>query len=385
MQCDEERPICRHCARRGEECDISDNPANTDATHTAVSNPSQSPGSERSRIALPLSRSLTNSGSTAGMAGLTLLDMELLHHYSVSTALTLSPDPAVRNYFQVNVPQLGFSHIYVLQCVLALAASHLAHFRPEARRYYYSHAKARHTAATSVATPLLSNISKTNVIPMYCFSITTLFIAFASLRDEEDLLIDAGDVTPSWLAMFRGVRTVLESDNRAIYKSSVSYLFYSSETNKIWEFKQSDQPALLDFLAHIESLAVEDEQTKELLLNAFQNLRRAFYFFYEVDLGNESRIRALFSWMYKVPDGFLVLLRQRNSTALCILAFFCILLHRLEHNWWFQGWGTHLIERLYEALDEVHRFRITWPVQEIGWIPKREMSHTAYYSTPPTT
>ena len=318
------------------------------------------------------------------MPGLTLLDMELLHHYSVSTSLTLSPDPAVRNYFTVSVPQLGFSHIYVLQSVLALAASHLAHFRPESRQYYYAHAKARHTAATSVATPLLSNISKANAIPMYCFSIMTLFIAFASLRDQEDLLIDVSDVTPSWLALFRGVRTVLESDNRAIYKSSISYLFSSKTTNDTWQSKQSEQPALMDFLEHIEAITSEDEQTKLLLLNAFQNLRRAFYFFYEAGGGNESKTKALFTWMYKVPDEFLVLLRQRNSTALCVLAFFCILLHHVEHNWWFQGWGTHLIERIYDALDEGHRFRITWPVQEIGWIPKREMSQTPYYGTPPT-
>ena len=76
--------------------------------------------------------------------------------------------------------------------------------------------------------------------------------------------------------------------------------------------------------------------------------------------------------MYKVQDGFLALLNARHPKALCVLAFFCVILHRLEYNWWFQGWGTHLIERLYGALDDGHRLWIRWPIQQIGWIPKRD-------------
>lgn len=327
---------------------------------------------------------LTDTGG-AGITNLTILDLELLHHYSISTSLTLSSDPITRNYFLVNVPQLGFSHPYVLYSVLALAASHLAHFRPESRQYYYAHAKARHTAATSTAAPLLSDISIANAVPMYCFSIFTLFIAFASLRDEEDALFDANNVIPSWLALFRGVRTVLESNNRAIYSSSISFLFHSPGINEIWQSNQSDLEALTDFQGYIAVSTSEDEQTRQILLDAFQDLRRAFYFFYGEELGNEAKIRSLFTWMYKIPDEFLSLLRDKNSKALCIMAFFCVLLHRLEYNWWFQGWSTHLIDRIYTALDDVHRFWIKWTIQEIGWIPKRETSQIAYYSTPPTT
>lgn len=332
-----------------------------------------------SRVLLP-----TDDGVLARMTNLTMLDLELLHHYSVSTALTLSSDPVVRDYFLVSVPQLGFSHPYVLQSLLALAASHLAHFRPESRQYYYAHAKARHTTATSMAAPLLSDISTTDAIPMYCFSIMTLFIAFASLRDEDDFASDANDIFPSWLALFRGVRTVLESNNRAIYSSSISFLFYSSEVNQLWQIKQSDLEALLEFQGYLNSRTSEDVQTRKILLDTFQDLRRAFYFFYGEELGNEAKIRGLYTWMYKIPDEFLSLLRNRNHKALCILAFVCVLIHRLEYNWWFQGWGVHLIDRIYGALDEVHRFWIKWPIQQIGWVPRREMTQAACYNTPPT-
>ncbi|KAF9877500.1 FAD binding domain-containing protein [Colletotrichum karsti] len=242
-----------------------------------------------------------------------ILDLELLHHYTVSTAPTLSGDPVTRNYFLVGVPQLGFSHPYVLYSVLALAASHLAHFRPESRQYYYAHSKARHNMATSMAAPLLSNISITNLIPMHSFSIMTLFIAFANLRDEED---DSNEFLPSWLPLFRGVRTVLQSNNGAIYTSPISYLFYSVKVNEIWQTKISDVEALVDFQGYIEESTPEDDPTRELLLNAFQDLRRALVVYYGEDLGNEAKVKAFFTWLYKIPDEFLALLRNKNNKAL---------------------------------------------------------------------
>jgi hypothetical protein len=307
------------------------------------------------------------------VTGLTILDLELLHHYSISTYLTLSSDPVIRNYFLVNVPQLGFSHPYVLYSILALAASHLAHFRPEARQCYYAEATARHTAATSMAAPLLSDISATNSIPMYCFSILTMFISFASLKEDDDLSFDANNVTPSWLTLFRGVRTVLELNNRAIFSSSISFLFRSrTDVNRNWDHQQLDHDALKEFQNYIKTSTSEDEQARRHLLDAFSDLRRAFYVFYAEELCSEDKIRSVFTWMYKVSNEYINMLRHRNSNAICILAFFCVLLHRLEYNWWLKGWGTHLIDRIYTALDDIHRFWIRWPIQEIGWIPKRE-------------
>ncbi|KAH8178470.1 sterol 3-beta-glucosyltransferase UGT80A2 [Sarocladium implicatum] len=217
--------------------------------------------------------------------------MELLHHYTISTSLTLSSDPAVRNYFQVGVPQQGFSHPYVLHCILALAATHLAHFRPESRRYYYSYARAQHTTATSMATPILSNISETTCIPMYFFSILTMFISFGSLRDEDHHSYEGSALLPNWLALFLGVRTVLESNNRAIYKSPISYLFYNSEVNRIWTTKQVDIEAVTQFHSYLKTSSLEDEDTRQILLDTFEDLQRAMYFFYGEARSNEDRIR----------------------------------------------------------------------------------------------
>ncbi|CAI6269451.1 unnamed protein product [Periconia digitata] len=372
VKCGEERPSCRNCSRRGESCDLPDQPV---VTETPAARPPESctgqtidsGHNEPAQSVLSPSVGGFNASGSAGSHGLTLLDMELLHHYSISTHRTISSDPIVREWFLVNVPQLGFSHPYVLYSVLALSASHLAHFRPKSRRYYYAEATSRHTLATSLATPLLSNISTANLIPMYAFSTLTMFISFANLNEEYDLFFDANNVIPTWLTLFRGIRTVLESNDRAVLSSSISFLFHDrQDTNTNWESRKPNHDALKEFQDHIAS---EDEYIRNHLSDAFDNLRSAFYAFYGEDLSIESKVRSIFTWLYRIPDEYIDLLRRKNQKALCILAFFCVLLHRLEYNWWLKGWGTHLIDRIYTALDEVHRFLIRWPIQEIGWVP----------------
>lgn len=231
FQCGEERPSCRNCSRRSETCDILET-AVSDQSGIERGSLSRSQPSplDGAREAPTLPSAFPVSASADASTSLTMLDLCRTHaplqHINLAHAV-IRPDCA--NYFLSSVPQLDIAHPYVLHSVLALAASHMAHFRPESRQYYYAHAKARHTAATSMATPLLYSMSASDAIPMYCFSIMTLFIAFASLKDEDDLAFDRETVVPRWLALFRGVRTVLESNNRAIYSWPISFLFHSTE------------------------------------------------------------------------------------------------------------------------------------------------------------
>lgn len=76
-----------------------------------------------------------------------------------------------------------------------------------------------------------------------------------------------------------------------------------------------------------------------------------------------------FVWLFIVADDFLPLLKPSAGPAqeaLAIFAHFCILLKRLDGEWWLQGWGTHLILRCHSLLDDEHRLWIRWPIEEAG-------------------
>lgn len=70
-----------------------------------------------------------------------------------------------------------------------------------------------------------------------------------------------------------------------------------------------------------------------------------------------------------MDDQFIEMLNQRSPLALVVFAHFAVLLKYLGSCWWMQGWPTHLLQEIWEHLDQEHRVWIRWPIEEIGWLP----------------
>ena len=62
-----------------------------------------------------------------GAHDLNLVDLEFLHNYCTSTALTLHRDPPTIRLWSITVPEFGFIHDYVMHGILALSALHLGY------------------------------------------------------------------------------------------------------------------------------------------------------------------------------------------------------------------------------------------------------------------
>ncbi|KAK7915207.1 hypothetical protein PG985_012910 [Apiospora marii] len=353
VKCGEERPRCRNCSRRGSLCDLADDSAVPDAParHPAISPPAPAPdplGNQTTSLPLPSAP---------------------LYHIDW-------PHTVFRPHHPPLLPcRRPEARLLTSPCALfhpGAGGIALGTLPPQSRQYYYAETAAFHTAATSIAAPLLSNISVENSVPMYCFSSLTMFISFANLKDD-DHFFDESNVIPSWLTLFWGLRTILGANGRAMLSSSIAFLFRSRDHGKDkWDSQQQpDHEALREFQNHLDT-CTSDEQTQQYLLDAFGDLRAAFSSFdAKEQSGGEDKTRSIFTWLYKIPDGYIDLLRQKDSNALCVLAFFCVLLHKLEYHWWLKGWGIHLIDRIYAAVDDAHHAWMRWPIQEIGWVPPR--------------
>ena len=105
-----------------------------------------------------------------------------------------------------------------------------------------------------------------------------------------------------------------------------------------------------------------------IYLAAIEELRKSYSFIYKAR-STKFESGDIFIWLFRVSQEYLMLLREWTQEALAIFAYFCVILKRLETNWWIEGWSTHLMRRLYPMLDEEHRLWIRWPVEEIGWVP----------------
>lgn len=88
-------------------------------------------------------------------------------------------------------------------------------------------------------------------------------------------------------------------------------------------------------------------------------------------LGKSLDSGDIFITIWMVARDFLPLLRgpDARQEAVAIFAHFLIILKKLEPQWWSDGWPEHLIERIWEMLDQEHRLWIQWPVEELGWVP----------------
>lgn len=354
-QCDEGRPACRNCVKHGVECDLF------------TSAPSD-PGSVSSSTQISL-------GSHESSGEFTLNDLELLHHYTTSACLTFSTDPMVRNFWRVDVPQIGFNTPYILKGMFSLSALHLAKFRPERKDFYLAAALSHHNTSVSLVSRLILTITSENCIELFLFSTITNYFAFGKPREPDSFLLARHGVLPDWLMLFRGVRAVMESENDVIRRSPVAAMFETGfAIHEYWISHTFENETLRALEANIRDSLQDDPEKLDAMMLAMDDLKRSYAIFYGA--GPESKIhsdddkvRGIFIWLFKISKEFIALVGEGDSEALCILAYFCVLMRRLDFLWWMEGWGLHLIECIYSRLNATYRCWIRWPIEEIGWVP----------------
>ncbi|KAI1329115.1 hypothetical protein F5Y16DRAFT_367509 [Xylariaceae sp. FL0255] len=365
VKCDEARPSCQRCLTHGVQCDF--------LLEAESSTASRSQDGSSPREAMSIHQLTTPSIPESRLSTwYTIEEMELLHHYTTSTCLSLASDPSVRNFWRVNVPQMGFEHHYVLKGILALAALHLARLRPNQRNNLVEQALIHHSASSYMVMPLITAAhAGSNFTPIFYFSILTTIITFARPRDQGNFLLISNGILPEWLLISRGISTLIESKGEEIFDmSNLGPLLHSGkEFHMLWEAQVNDHDGLKELEMLIRDHLPAGDPRVEILSKGILDLKRCFSLCEQNSMNEELRMRAIFIWLIAVPDGFIDLLKTHSREALCVLAFYCVLLRRVENYWWLEGWSFHLIERIYSTLDDRSRLWIRWPLEEIGWAP----------------
>lgn len=343
--------------KHGVECDLAT---------PATGNPRSVPVSSSAQI------SLCDHESSGEF---TLNDLELLHHYTTSACLTFSTDPMVRNFWRVNVPQIAFATPYILKGILSLSALHLAKFRPESKDFYLATALSQHNAAVGLVSRLILAITAENCVELFLFSTITNYFVFAKPREPDTFLLTNHGVLPEWLLLFRGVRAVMETELDVIRHSPVGAMFETGfAMHEYWISHTFENETLRALEANIRESLKEEPEKLDAMMEAMDALKKSYAIFYGADpeskvQGDDDKIRGIFIWLFKISNEFIALVGEGNSEALCILAYFCVLMRRLDFLWWMEGWGLHLIESIYSRLNDSYRCWIRWPIEETGWVP----------------
>ena len=99
-----------------------------------------------------------------------LLDLELIHLYSTSTSQTFGSHLERQRVWQHAVPQLAFSHSFLLDGLLAISALHLSSLSPARKEMLCAYATQRQDTALSLFRVALSNIDSETCHACLAFS-----------------------------------------------------------------------------------------------------------------------------------------------------------------------------------------------------------------------
>jgi hypothetical protein len=308
---------------------------------------------------------------------LNLLDLELLHNFSTSTCYTLHSDPALKTLWRINVPQLGFQYDFVMRGVLALSALHLAYYKPEKRDLFIAQAKIQNQAGLRAAAAMLPYITQENCSAVYIFSALTCIFTLASPREPSEFFFFGDQGIASWLTLFRGTRSIIDSALDALHVGVLGPMFIAGARRTalreahVKAEEGSMEDGQLGELRQAIMETITDPQAVQIYMGAIDELQKAFTVAYK-GVFHTIESTDVFIFLFRVSEEYLDFLKERTQESMAIFAYFCVITKRLEKNWWSEGWSNHLMSMIYSALDEEHKLWIRWPIEEIGWVPTHE-------------
>ncbi|KAG8162327.1 hypothetical protein KVR01_008092 [Diaporthe batatas] len=390
IKCDEVHPICWNCTRYGVLCSFD--PANhgrPGGTFEAGISPgsigaASTPGAVNSPRDLnswaDYLASTTPSGSNPSSFGATtqpIQDLELMHHYCVSTSDSMAFREDLRYVWRVVFPQQGYRHPFVMHGLLSLAALHKAYLFPSRRREYLTLGASHHALGLERFRTLLSDIGDSNWKAMLCYaSIVVVHVCSQATRSENGCIAEPVRSTWEFFSVLQGFKTTLKEFNPRMTQSNLAPLVYS--IFRLGEDDQSvqcgeiilEQSPLPPDTSSAFSLLIEFYETEDLLVLSnraeytmlVSNMERSANVI--ASHGPDVEVGMLLWWAYDVPKTVMDDIRQHKPHALLLLAYFAVILATADRRYWFlHGWAKQLLDDVDRRLRSKDRFAkwLVWP------------------------
>ena len=285
-------------------------------------------------------------------------ETSLLQHYVASTSLTLAD--GVETWAQVSIwqeviPQLAAKSPFLMHGILACSALHLAYLNASERQGYLMTAAMHQELAIPLFRKAVSSTNAENCHAILAFVHIIAICSFASDQDNERLLIvdsDGSDVVSRWLYFLRSGCDYIHTVKDLIKQGPLAALLCEL-MKPMGMFEDTQMPLEKQLLGVLPTRDAEDawsDRECQIYREAAHELALAFM---RTDrLGKEFNIwHALRAWPMRLSHEYFQLLHDLHAGALIALAYYCILLHKLEENWYMKGKAKRLSRHIVERLD----------------------------------
>lgn len=276
-------------------------------------------------------------------------DFKLLHHFTTLTYLTLSDQVELQDLWQRKIPELAFSHTFLLRVIFAISALHL--YRTTSEPNYLSYALKKYQEALQSSSTVLLAISPSNCHALYaCAALGFLFEFGASNNSESLLYVNDGSLAP-WVIHVRGVRIIIGSSWHDLQSGTMGLLFHHEIDQ---EGVEGFEDTISRLEAHIRSIGVHAELLSTYLISIHELVKCSKM----VGVG-------FFAWVCNTSDYFANLLAVKDPFALVIFAHSCVLLKYGKPRYWIEGWARCLLHEVHGYLDSSIGMWLEWPLTKV--------------------
>ncbi|KAJ5676166.1 C6 transcription factor [Penicillium macrosclerotiorum] len=379
VKCDEIKPRCGNCAKHGVSCSFT--VTTLPVTSNEVKPIPRIEAAPASEIASPNTWATFSQGTqNANLSpilgsNLPVFDMELLHHYMISTCYTISRTPAIQAIWRDEAPRIGFRMPAALHAILAISALHLARSDPSRKASCIAQAHIHHDTALRLVTPNMSLLAEGNGPGLFLVTSLTCIFSCARAQSEDNFLVlfEQGRLT-DWALLFRGTKTVIQHSKQSdhdflagplapifINGGRLSAIRRDAQTLEqgqvyVWELKQMIRKELQ-----------ANEEQRKVYLETADAIGRTLAVVMKPGEGPNLQTADVFAWLLEVSDEYLQLLLQEQHIALIIFGYFSVALRQIEWMWWMEGISHRLMRQLFSALDERFHVWLKWPQEQISW------------------
>ena len=286
-------------------------------------------------------------------------DFALFHHFTSVTAHIIANDNAESSPWKNTVPALATDYPYLLRAILAVAAVHLSLLNPD--KAHYRRLAAEHQAKSiSLFKTALGNHSPDIAAPLFATSALYATYYFATSRDPASLLFTTDPPGPPvWVLPSRGCAAIFLQHEGDLTDGPLGGMLKGYLEMKP---KAGPNPSDIHLTTLQDRLKVPPEE-QSAVSSALKELRACF----AISDGGDAVRRKVGTLRFTsaVQFEFLEMVGQKRQPALVIMAFWCVLLHRLDSRWWLHrpALAQEVLDVIIPLLDAESLELIQWPIQ----------------------
>jgi hypothetical protein len=311
----------------------------------------------------------------------TMDDLSLLHHWTLSTSLSIAESKPFNSYWQSVFPQMALDHPYMMHGILSVAALHLAHINTGTSEKHLVTAARHHNIALRGFQDTLSNVNDQNSDALFaCSNLNVLYVLRISVEhcstarpvsDSADRISQA--LGAEWIPMLRGVEAVLSS----VYpRVAVGPLKAILDTGN-WDSLDPDT-SLSAEQTHLRQVCEVWSGTggDPVYDGALYFLRKCCMYVRQFDgpglerSGPPEENRRVWSgylfWFHFAPDEYFLRLQQRQPVALVLFAYFGAIFYGAKDFWFVGDCGRNVVKVVDELLGDYWKSALKWPKETVG-------------------